>query len=163
MKASIRIRRLTMLLASTLAFAGCATVSMMPSTASEVQFGTEPEGKTGWSSYREEARFPAVPTPLVFEAAKAGLGDAGFALRKTNAAAGVVFGEHGMTMHDWNVIAGVYFKPDGADTVVVVLVEGSKDIGYSGDVTGGPWTGRILKGMREYLAASRSDQAAATR
>jgi hypothetical protein len=32
-----------------------------------------------------------------------------------------------------------------------VIVEGSKDIGFSGDVTSDGWTGKILKGMRDYL------------
>lgn len=34
---------------------------------------------------------------------------------------------------------------------MAVIVEGSKDIGFSGDVTSGGWGGEILKGMREYL------------
>ncbi len=32
-----------------------------------------------------------------------------------------------------------------------MIVEGSKDIGFSGDVTSDGWTGKILKGMRDYL------------
>ena len=64
---------------------------------------------------------------------------------------GYVVGEHGMTMHDWNIIAGVYFKKYDNDVKVKVIVEGSKDIGFSGDVTSDGWTGKILKGMREYL------------
>ena len=32
-----------------------------------------------------------------------------------------------------------------------VVVEGSKDTGFSGDVTGDSWAGKILIAMREYL------------
>lgn len=87
----------------------------------------------------------------VYDAAKVGLGNAGFSLREADRSKGYVFGEHGMTTHDWNIIAGVYFKESGKDTNVAVIVEGSKDIGFSGDVTSDGWTGKILKGMREYL------------
>src|SRR4030095_15032143 len=148
----MKMKGLFVLLATSLLLSGCATVSMLPKTSSEVQFGDVPEGKTGWSSYREETRFRGVPTSVIAEAAKAGLADAGFALRSADRVGGVVIGEHGMTAHDWNILAGVYFKSDGDDTIVAVLVEGSKDIGFAGDVTSGGWTGRILKGMREYIA-----------
>lgn len=134
-----------------MAVSGCASASMLPRSASEVQFGATPEGKTGWSKYREEARFRNVKKSFVVDAAKAGLGDAGFALRRVDAPQGVIVGEHGMTAHDWNVLAGVYVKEEGPDVLVAVIVEGSKDIGFSGDVTSNGWSGKILKGMREYL------------
>lgn len=143
--------RCFLLFAVTSILIGCASPSMLPKSANEVAFGSTKEGKTGWSSYREDARFQGVTKAKVIEAAKAGLGDAGFALRRVDVLQGVAMGEHGMTAHDWNVIAGVYMKEEGRDVLVVVLVEGSKDIGFSGDVTSGGWTGKILKGMREYL------------
>ncbi|MDP1857096.1 MAG: hypothetical protein Q8K82_00415 [Gemmatimonadaceae bacterium] len=130
---------------------GCASVSSLPATAVEAPFSSGVEGKTGWSAYREEARFTDVTIESVFQAAKAGLGAADFALRRASLAAGVAVGEHGMTLHDWNVIAAVYFRQDDNAVLVLVMVEGSKDIGFSGDVTSGGWTGRILNGMREYL------------
>ena len=130
---------------------GCASTSMLPQSAKEVDFGTATEGKTGWSSYREQAVFKNTKKAQVLQAAKAGLGDSGFALRSVNLDEGVVFGEHGMTLHDWNIVAGVYLKEEGDDTISVVLVEGSKDIGFSGDVTGNAWTGKILRGMRAYM------------
>jgi hypothetical protein len=123
---------------------------MLPDSASQITFGAK-EGKSGWSSYREEARFQHTSLEKIKDAAKAGLGASGFALRRVDPAQGVVMGEHGMTLHDWNVMAGIYFKQEGDDVVVAVLVEGSKDIGFSGDATGGAWTGRILQGMRDYL------------
>jgi len=130
---------------------GCASTSMLPQTANDVIFEGGKEGKVGWSSYREEAIFKNADKEQVIQAAKSGLGGAGFALEYVNNAEGVVFGEHGMTLHDWNIIAGVYIKEKENDTLIVILVEGSKDIGFSGDVTGGAWTGKILKGMRDYL------------
>jgi len=148
MKKSFSITLYVLLL---MLLSGCATTSMLPQSASEVIFEGGKEGKVGWSSYREEAIFTNVDKRQVIQAAKVGLGDAGFALKHVNNAEGVVFGEHGMTLHDWNIVAGVYVKEKDKDTLVVVLIEGSKDIGFSGDVTGGAWTGKILKGMRDFL------------
>ncbi|MDD2707527.1 MAG: hypothetical protein PHV34_05910 [Verrucomicrobiae bacterium] len=138
-----------------LAFSSCATSSMIPKSASEVNFGAGKEGKNGWSSYRENATFRGATVAKVIESAKAGLGDAGFALKRVDLNEGVVIGEHGVTWHDWNVIAGVYIKQSGSDVLVTVFVEGSKDLGVSGDVTGDGWSGKILKGMREYLKISK--------
>lgn len=130
---------------------GCATVGMVPDNASLVDFDS-PEGKTGWSEYQHVETFHGYNTDQVYEAAKVGLGNAGFSLRIADKSKGAVVGEHGITLHDWNVIAGVYFKSISTDaTIVKVIAEGSKDIGFSGDVTSDGWTGKILKGMREYL------------
>lgn len=52
-----------------------------------------------------------------------------------------------MTAHDWNIIAGVYFFE---------YVEGPKDLGFSGEVTSGGWSGEILIAMRHYLNATNS-------
>jgi len=128
----------------------CATVSMMPQSASEVNFDGV-EGKTGWSEYKQVATFSNTSIDEIYNAAKAGLGSADFELLVADKAQGYVIGEHGMTLHDWNIIAGVYFVPSKTDIKVAVIVEGSKDIGFSGDVTGGAWSSRILKGMRNYL------------
>lgn len=140
----------TLILALSLTLQACATVDMMPKSANEVDFYGE-EGKTGWSQYKHTESFKGYTADQVYEAAKVGLGDAGFSLRKANLANGYVIGEHGMTMHDWNVMAGVYFVENDGATKVAVIAEGSKDIGFSGDVTSDGWTGKILKGMREYL------------
>lgn len=130
---------------------GCVGIGSVPASAAEAPFSSGFEGKTGWSSYREEARFSGVTIENVYQAAKAGLGSAKFALRRGDLKAGVAIGEHGMTAHDWNVIAGVYFRQNGEHVEVLVLAEGSKDFGFSGDATSGGWTGMILNGMREYL------------
>ncbi len=132
---------------------GCATVSMLPKSAAEVDFDSR-EGKTGWSKYEHVETFKNRTPSQVYDAAKIGLGDAGFSLRVADQARGVVIGEHGMTAHDWNVIAGVYFKPVSQGTKVKVIVEGSKDLGFSGDVTSDGWTGKILKGLRQSLNAT---------
>ena len=128
----------------------CATVSMMPQSASEVNFDGV-EGKTGWSEYKQVANFPNTSIDEIYDAAKAGLGSADFELLVADKAQGYIIGEHGMTLHDWNILAGVYFVTSNTDIKVAVIVEGSKDIGFSGDVTGGGWSSRILNGMRTYL------------
>lgn len=128
----------------------CATVGMMPKSAAEIDFDGK-EGKTGWSEYKHVEIFRDQTIDDIYAAAKVGLGDAGFSLRQADKSLGYVIGEHGMTAHDWNIISGVYFVADGNDVKVAVIAEGSKDIGFSGDVTSDGWTGKILKSMREYL------------
>lgn len=129
---------------------GCATVGMLPDDVAKVDFDA-PEGKTGWSEYQHVETFHGYDVNQVYEAAKVGLGSAGFSLREADKSRGMVIGEHGITLHDWNVIAGVYFKEANNATKVKVIAEGSKDIGFSGDVTSDGWTGKILRGMRQYL------------
>jgi hypothetical protein len=131
----------------------CATVGMVPSSVSEIDFYA-PEGKTGWSEYQHIETFHGYNANQIYEAAKVGLGNAGFSLRTADKSKGTVIGEHGITLHDWNVIAGVYFKENNDKTIVKLIVEGSKDIGFSGDVTSDGWTGKILKEMRDYLNAT---------
>jgi len=142
--------RLMVVIALFLMLSGCATVSMLPKNVSEVRFDA-PEGKTGWSQYEHVETFRGYNAEQVYEAAKVGLGNAGFSLRVADLSKGMVIGEHGMTRHDWNVIGGVYFREREKDTQVKVIIEGSKDIGFSGDVTSDGWTGKILKGLRSYL------------
>jgi len=129
---------------------GCATIDMLPQDVSQINFDA-PEGKTGWSQYQHVETFHGYTPDQIYEAAKVGLGNAGFSLRTADKSKGVVIGEHGITLHDWNIITGVYFKKYNDSTKVKVIAEGSKDIGISGDVTSDGWTGKILKGMREYL------------
>ncbi|WP_319466998.1 hypothetical protein [uncultured Pseudodesulfovibrio sp.] len=130
---------------------GCASMSMLPNTSTEAEQKTLAEGDTGWASYREISRFSDTTSDELIEAAKYGLGYSKFALTKVDKINGVVFGEHGMTLHDWNIIAAVYIIDKKDWFKVIVAAEGSKDIGFSGDATGGGWTGQILIGMREYL------------
>lgn len=132
----------------------CASTSMLPNAAANAGFDNGIEGKTGWSKYEEVARFENSTREQIFNAAKTGLGSADFALVSANLDLGVVTGQHGMTMHDWNIVAGVYFRQRGSGYDVKIIVEGSKDIGFSGDATGGAWTGRILNGMRTILNQS---------
>jgi hypothetical protein len=144
------MKKILLLAAAVGLLQSCASVSMLPKDVSVVDFDS-PEGKTGWSQYNHVEMFRGYSPDQIYAAAKVGLGDAGFSLRSADMSKGVVMGEHGITAHDWNVIAGVYFKKVEAGTLVKVIVEGSKDIGFSGDVTSDGWTGKILKGMREYL------------
>ena len=128
----------------------CASVSMLPKSAAEVDFEAR-EGKTGWSKYEHVETFRGHNRASVYDAAKVGLGNAGFSLRVADRTKGLVIGEHGMTAHDWNIIAGVYFREVVRGTQVKVIVEGSKDIGFSGDVTSDGWSGKIMRGIREHL------------
>jgi hypothetical protein len=146
----MNFQKISLILVSALLFQACATVAMMPQNAAEVDFSSA-EGKTGWSEYQHIETFHDYNADQIYEAAKVGLGNVGFSLREADKSKGMVIGEHGMTAHDWNVIAGVYFVESGEDVRVKVIVEGSKDIGFSGDVTSDGWTGKILKEMREYL------------
>ncbi|MGM0695139.1 MAG: hypothetical protein ACQEUN_17325 [Pseudomonadota bacterium] len=132
---------------------GCASVSMLPQNASEVNFDTT-EGKTGWSKYEQVETFQGYSLDQVYSAAKVGIGSAGFSLRLADKSKRIVLGEHGMTMHDWNVIAGVYLRERPDATQAKVIIEGSKDIGFSGDVTSDGWSGKILREMRRYLNAT---------
>jgi len=143
------MRKIALVVAITLLQA-CATVGMLPDNVSEVDFDSV-EGKTGWSKYEHVETFHGYNKNQIYEATKVGLGGAGFSLRIADKSKGMVIGEHGVTLHDWNVIAGVYFKESGDDTKIKVIVEGSKDIGFSGDVTSDGWTGKILRGIRQYL------------
>jgi len=61
-----------------------------------------------------------------------------------------------MTAHDWNIIAGVYFFEYVEGTKVKVIIEGPKDLDFSGEVTSGGWSGEILIAMRHYLNATNS-------
>jgi len=130
----------------------CASTSLLPKSSDDIDFNGDSEGKTGWSQYKEKALF-YYDLKSVMLASKSGLADAGFALNKFDVPKLIVVGEHGITLHDWNVVAGIYFKEiEAAKIEVLVIVEGSKDFGVSGDVTSDSWSGKILKGMREYLA-----------
>ncbi len=142
--------RILTLVISSLVVCGCATVGMLPQSVSEVDFSAV-EGKTGWSEYRQVETFRNQTVDDIYDAAKVGLGNAGFSLRRADKSQGLVIGEHGMTAHDWNVLSGVYFVANGSDVDVLVITEGSKDIGFSGDVTSDGWTGKILSGMRRHL------------
>ena len=128
----------------------CATISMLPESAASIDFDA-PEGKQGWSKYTHGETFHGYNPSQLYDALKVGLGNAGFSIRVADKSLGKVVGEHGMTLEDWNVIAGAYFKEKDNATKVMIIIEGSKDIGFSGDVTGDGWSGKILKGAREYL------------
>lgn len=130
---------------------GCATIDSLLQSPTGINYNQRIEGKTGGSKYEELYTFNDVKFIDVYEAAKVGLASANFALRKADLSKGLIVGEHGTTLHDWNVIAEIYLKQEGNDVIVKVIAQGSKDIGFSGGVTSGGWTGEILNGMRDYL------------
>lgn len=134
--------------------AGCASIKSLPQSADEVDFDSTIEGKTGWSEYQGIISVAKVDERTAYEAAKAGLRNAGFTIVRGDFENLTVMGQHGMTAYDWNVVAGVYIKTGESKTQFKSVVEGSKDIGFSGDATGADWVGRILGGVRNYLATA---------
>ena len=132
--------------------AGCASVKSLPQSAAEVDFENTLEGKTGWSEYQGLISVAKVDERTAYEAAKAGLRSAGFTVTRGDFENLTVLGQHGMTAYDWNIVAGVYVRTSETKTQFKTVVEGSKDIGFSGDATGSDWVGRILGGVRSYLA-----------
>lgn len=134
-----------------LALCGCVSINSLPKSAAEVDFDPDREGRTGWSKYEETVVFKSVDRRTAYLAAKSGLADAGFTIKRADFARGMVAGEHGMTANDWNIVAGVYVQEREEGTAVKVLVQGSKDVGFQGDMTAQSWPQKILKGMREYV------------
>lgn len=138
------------LILSIMLLTGCVGTWAFQDSARQVNFNG-PEGKTGWSKYEQNAFFKGVSQQEVYEAAKASLGASGFALIRADIESGIVMGEHGMTIHDWNIITAVYFRSEPGGFRVRVQAEGSKDIGFSGDVTGSGWTGLVINNMKNRL------------
>ena len=79
----------------------CATLSMLPKSASEVNFSKEIQGKTGWSKYEGIKFFKGIDEKTCHLAAKARLTYANFQIKKENYEKRLVFGEHGITGRDW--------------------------------------------------------------
>lgn len=135
---------------------GCVSISSLPQSADAVEFDQSAEGRTGWSKYEEVARFNRMDLRTVYLAAKSGLAEAGFSIKRADYESRMVIGEHGMTKYDWNVVAGVYLRESSGGVDVKVLVEGSKDVGFWGDMTDKSWPQEILRGMREYILIESS-------
>lgn len=116
----------------------CVSLDSMPQSADEVDFTAERSGDTGWAQWQESITVRAASKEHVFNAARVSLNRHGYYVKRENLDKGVVIGEHGMTAFDWNIVAGIYFKHQGNhDYKVRILIEGSKDIGFAGDATGG--------------------------
>jgi S1-C subfamily serine protease len=149
MKINLRLLILLVLFSS-----GCASLSMLPQSSSEVNFSANIQGKTGWSKYEGVTFYKGVDEKTCYLAAKAGLAHANFQIKEENFEKRFVFGEHGITAYDWNVVAGAYIKPEDKGCLAKLVVEGSKDLGSRGDSTGSNWTQDIFQGMRQYLIAN---------
>lgn len=130
---------------------GCASINSLPQSAREVDFNRTEEGKTGWAEWQDTMRVNGVDRRTAYQAAKSGLADAGFTLKKASFDEGFAIGEHGMTSYDWNVVAGIYIREDKSGYLFKVIVEGSKDVGFWGDMTQTSWVEKIFKGIREYI------------
>lgn len=130
---------------------GCTSINSMPQSASEIDFSPNEEGRTGWSKYEEVFFFRGVDKRTAYFAGKSGMADAGFTIKRANYEEGAIIGEHGMTAYDWNIVAGVYIKTEEKGSSAKVLVQGSKDVGFWGDMTASSWAQDIFKGMRNYI------------
>ncbi len=143
------------LIALVFLLSGCATLSMLPQSASEVNFSTQTQGKTGWSKYEGISFFKGVGEKTCYLAAKSGLVYARFRISKESYEKRFVLGEHGMTAYDWNIVAGVYIQPEAEGCSAKLIVEGSKDIGFKGDATASNWTQIIFQGMKQYFITAQ--------
>ena len=143
------------LIALVFLLSGCATLSMLPQSASEVNFSTQTQGKTGWSKYEGISFFKGVDEKTCYLAAKSGLVYARFRISKESYEKRFVLGEHGMTAYDWNIVAGVYIQPEAEGCSAKLIVEGSKDIGFKGDATASNWTQIIFQGMKQYFITAQ--------
>ncbi len=145
------MKKITICVSLLFLLSGCVSVHSLPQSSASIDFDSSDEGRTGWSKYEEVFYFNGVSGRTTYLAAKTGLSDAGFSIKKANYEKLFVIGEHGMTAYDWNVVAGVYLRPDQSGCKVKILVEGSKDVGLWGDMTRDSWPQNIFKGMREYI------------
>lgn len=102
----------------------------MPQSASEVDFDRNEEGKTGWAEWQDTLHVKSIDRRTAYQAAKSGLADAGFTLKRASFEDGFAIGEHGMTAYDWNIVSGIYIKEDDSGYLFRAIVEGSKDIGF---------------------------------
>ena len=131
---------------------GCASINSLPQSSENVSFELKEEGRTGWSEYQDSMFFNGVDKRTAYLAAKSGLADAGFTIKKANFDTLSIIGEHGITAYDWNIVAGAYVKEEPSKgSWIKVIVEGSKDVGFWGDMTASSWAQDILKGARNYI------------
>ena len=144
----------TLLIFLTCLNSGCATLSELPQSTKDVNFESKNCGRTAMWTYEDSAYFKNIDREMAFLAAKHGLSESGFVIRKTSYEDGYLLGYHDLTAHDWNVVAGVYLKQAGEQTAVKVIAKTSKDfslIGNIGDTTSGSWPQMILSAMQDYI------------
>lgn len=134
-----------------LLLSGCVSINSLPQSASKINFDSSKEGRTGWSKYEEVFFLKGVDKRTAYLAAKSGLSDAGFTIKRADYEEAFAIGEHGMTRYDWNIVAGVYIKEEKDGASVKILVQGSKDLGFWGDMTEESWPQHIFKSMRNYI------------
>ena len=90
---------------ATVLLAGCVSIGSLPQSAAEVDFNPAMEGRTGWSKYEEVFVLKGTDTRTAYLAAKAGLSDAGFTIKRASFEKLFAIGEHGITAYDWNIVA----------------------------------------------------------
>ena len=148
---SYKIKNYILPLITLCLLSGCASINSLPQSAQEVDFNRTDEGKTGWAEWQDTMHVKGVDKRTAYQAAKSGLADAGFTLKRASFDEGFAIGEHGMTAYDWNIVAGIYIKEIETGYMFKAIVEGSKDFGFWGDMTQTSWVEKIFKGIREYI------------
>ena len=103
---------------------GCTSINSLPQSSMNVSFGLQEEGRTNWSEYKDSMFFNGVDKRTAYLAAKSGVADAGFTIKKASFNNLAIIGEHGMTAYDWNIVAGAYIKEENNGTWIKVIVEG---------------------------------------
>jgi len=148
---TITIRKLFLSIFIIVMLGGCVGLDSVPKSSANVNFEPDLEGRTGWSKYEEVLFFRGVDKRTAYLAAKEGLAEAGFTIKRASYKDGAIIGEHGITKYDWNIVAGVYIKEKSMGTIVKAIVQGSKDVGFWGDMTAESWPQIIFKGMKDYI------------
>jgi len=129
----------------------------MPQSADEIDFSTDRVGDTGWAEWQESITVWAASREELFSAAKYALAVHDYEVKRGEIGKGMVIGEHGMTAFDWNIVAGIYFKEqDDGKYKVRILIEGSKDIGFGGDDTGGASPQAMAAALQSRLSPNPS-------
>ena len=145
------------ILAAVILLSACESLDSVPQRAAEVNFEPSAVDNTRLARSEEIAFFRGVDIRTAYSAGKEGLEAAGFAIKRESFERKAIVGEHQITLLDWNIVAGVYLKEQQDGTVAKVVVQRSKDLGWSNYKTGGNWPKRILMGMRIYILESRTE------
>ena len=134
---------------------GCASIGSVPTSIEGARFDNSVNGKVGWSRYQASELFSKINKSEALDAARFGLNQSRFVIKRYDPDTGYVIGEHGITMYDWNVICGVYVKETENGCYVKVIAQGSYDYGFAGDATGSDWPQDILRYMHQYLKSKK--------
>lgn len=135
----------------------CASVDSLPQSSSEAGWG-EGVGDLGWAAYADEFNVDYLSAERAYEIAKISLAENGFALKRGSQKDGMVIGEMGVTMQDWNTLAAFYYRPapNNTKTQVRIVIEGSKDLGFTGDQMQNDYIALLRQTFMDYASFESS-------